>query len=164
MNWESFKLGSINNSNIISSYQRSCCYHQSKSQKGCWDIVLSQQKTFVCCPGKYSISQNTVSTGRAAGETCVNNISRIHRPLKCDKGCIHLMGILVQQGDAPQFIHLADFYSRLATFKNLYIVQTFIPGWWHVKIYTSCTCLILKFWTQILYHICGHAWSTISSA
>ena len=60
MNWESFKLGSKNNSTIISSYQSSYCYHQSKSQKGCWDIVLSQQKTFVCCPGKYSISQNTV--------------------------------------------------------------------------------------------------------
>ena len=60
MNWESFKLGSKNNSTIISSYQSSHCYHQSKSQKGCWDIVLSQQKTFVCCPGKYSISQNTV--------------------------------------------------------------------------------------------------------
>ena len=60
MNWESFKLGSKNNSTIISSYQSSYCYHQSKSQKGCWDIVLSQQKLFVCYPGKYSISQNAV--------------------------------------------------------------------------------------------------------
>ena len=66
------------------------------------------------------------------------------------------MEILVQQGNAPQFIHFADFNSRLATFTNVYIVQTFIPGWCHVKIYTSCTCLIIKFQSQILYHICGH--------
>ena len=59
MNWESFKLGSKNNSTFISSYQSSYCYHQSKCQKGCWDKV-SQQKLFVCCPGKYSISQNAV--------------------------------------------------------------------------------------------------------
>ena len=60
MNWESFKFGSKNYSTIISSYQSTYCYHESKSQKDCWDIVLSQQKLFVCCPGKYSISQNTV--------------------------------------------------------------------------------------------------------
>ena len=60
MNWESFKLGSKNNLTIISSYQSSYCYHQSKSKKGCFDIVLSQQKLFVCFPGKYSISQNAL--------------------------------------------------------------------------------------------------------
>ena len=60
MNWESFKLGSKNSLTIISFYQSLCCYHQSKSQKGGWDIVLSQQKLFVCYPGKYSISQNAV--------------------------------------------------------------------------------------------------------
>ena len=54
-------------------------------------------------------------------------------------GDIHKLN-LCQQGNAPQFIHFDDFYFRFLIFKNLYILQTFIPGWCH---YTSCTCLFL---------------------
>ena len=60
MNCESFKQGSKNNLIIRSLHQSSYCHHQSKSKKGCWDIVLFQQKLFVCYPGKCRIFQNAV--------------------------------------------------------------------------------------------------------
>ena len=80
-----------------------------------------------------------LSTGQAAGETCVINILCIHRPLKCDKGCIHLMGILVQEGDMQQLIHHADLYARRVKFKNLYIMQAFSP---HGSYANLISCLL----------------------
>ena len=47
MNWERFQLGSKNNLTIISSFQSSYCYQQSKSKKGLLRYSIISAKT-VC--------------------------------------------------------------------------------------------------------------------
>ena len=91
------------------------------------------------CTAFIGLGLKYLSAGQAAGETCVINILRIHRPLKCDKGCIHLMGLLVQQGDMQQLIHHADLYARRVKFKNLYIMQAFSP---HGSYANLISCLL----------------------
>ena len=52
----------------------------------------------------------------------MNNISRIHRPLKCDKGCIHnffqFQHLLTKHISLlPQFIHFKMFTLRRLLFQ-----------------------------------------------
>ena len=64
MNWESFKLGSKENSTILSSYQSPCCYLQPKSQKRLLRYSTISENLFVCYPGQCSIFLNAVHSSQ----------------------------------------------------------------------------------------------------